>query len=86
MEEVTRHGRPAKASAAALTGTSGTGGYSSRGGLFPFAVILSAVVIGLALWGSHRWPEHRTGLAISAATGVVLIAVVLMLPWMMRGY
>jgi hypothetical protein len=55
-------------------------------GFFPFVVILSAVVIGLARWGSHRWPEHRTGLGISAATVVVLIAVVLMLPWMMRGY
>ena len=55
-------------------------------GLFPFVAILSAVVIVLALLGFRRWPEHRTGLAISAATVVVLIAVALMLPWMMRGY
>jgi hypothetical protein len=55
-------------------------------GLFPFVAIPSAVVIVLALLGSRRWPEHRTGLAISATAVVVLIAVVLMLPWMMRGY
>ena len=48
--------------------------------------ILSVVVIALALLGSRRWPEHRTGLAISATAFVVFIALALMLPWMMRGY
>jgi len=60
--------------------------YCSRVGLFPLVAILSVVVIALALLGSHRWPEHRTGLAISATAIVVFIALALMLPWMMRGY
>jgi hypothetical protein len=62
------------------------GGYSFRVGLFPLVAILSVVVIVLALFGSRRWPEHRTGLAIAATVIVVLITLVLMLPWMMRGY
>jgi hypothetical protein len=54
--------------------------------LFEIIAIPSVLVILLALYGSHRWPAHRTGLVISAIVIVVLMAVEVALPQMMQGW